>query len=272
VNAVESMGTGGDVGNGKFAAPRHAVVTGAGSGIGAAIAQALADNGFVLTLLGRREEALQAVRATLTSADAHGVTAADITDEAALQRALAQAVEQRGPALVLVNNAGQAASQPFLKTDAAHWRTQLDVNLMGAVHATQALLPGMLAAGWGRVVNVASTAALTGYAYVTAYCAAKHALLGFTRALALEVATKGITVNAVCPGFTDTPLLDGAVDNIVAKTGSSADSARATLARRNPQGRLVQPREVADTVRWLCGDGSAAIHGQAIAVAGGEIL
>lgn len=251
---------------------RHAVVTGAGSGIGAAVAQALAAQGHVLTLLGRRAEALEAVRNTLPASPAHGVALADITDEAALRQALAQAVDARGPALLLVNNAGQAESRPFLKSDAAHWRSQLDVNLMGAVHCTQALLPDMLHAGWGRVVNVASTAALTGYAYVTAYCAAKHALLGFTRALAMEVAAKGVTVNAVCPGYTDTPLLDGAVGNIVAKTGSSAADARATLARHNPQGRLVRPEEVADTVRWLCGEGSAAIHGQAIAVAGGEVL
>lgn len=251
---------------------RHAVITGAGSGIGAAIAQALAAQGHVLTLLGRRAEALEAVRSALPNAAAHGVAVADVTDEAALREALAQACEARGPALLLVNNAGQAASQPFLKTDAAHWRHQLDVNLMGAVHGTQALLPAMLAARWGRIVNVASTAALTGYAYVTAYCAAKHALLGFTRALAMEVAAKGVTVNAVCPGYTDTPLLADAVDNIVAKTGSSAADARATLARHNPQGRLVRPEEVADAVRWLCGEGSAAIHGQAIAVAGGELL
>jgi NAD(P)-dependent dehydrogenase (short-subunit alcohol dehydrogenase family) len=143
---------------------------------------------------------------------------------------------------------------------------------MGTVHLTQACLPGMRERRFGRIVNIASTAALTGYAYVTAYCAAKHAVLGFTRALALEVAREGITVNAVCPGYTDTPLLDGALANIVGKTGASAEEARAKLAAGNPQRRLVTPDEVAHAVRWLCDPASAAVHGQAIVVAGGEIM
>jgi NAD(P)-dependent dehydrogenase (short-subunit alcohol dehydrogenase family) len=147
----------------------------------------------------------------------------------------------------------------------------LAVNLSAAVAATRALLPGMLAAGHGRVVNIASTAALKGYAYVTAYTAAKHALLGFTRALALEVAAKGVTVNAVCPGVTETPLLDDSLARIVAKTGRDADAARVELARHNPQGRLVTPAEVAATVAFLCGDAASAINGAAIPVAGGEI-
>jgi len=251
---------------------RHAVVTGAGSGIGAAVAHALAEAGATLTLMGRRIEALERTRGELPRPDAHLSVCADVCDEPSVQAALHHAAAQRGSVAILVNNAGQAASQPFAKTDAAHWRTMLDVNLMGSVHCSHTVLPGMLTAGWGRIVNVASTAGLTGYAYVSAYCAAKHAVVGFTRALALEVARKGITVNAVCPGYTDTPLLDAAVSNITAQTGRGADDARATLARHNPQGRLVQPREVASSVLWLCLDDSASINGQAIAVAGGEVL
>ena len=148
----------------------------------------------------------------------------------------------------------------------------LDVNLTGAYHCMQAALPGMLDAGWGRVVNVASTAGLTGYRYVAAYCAAKHGLVGLTRALALEVATRGVTVNAVCPGFTDTDIVADAVANIVRKTGRTADQARAELAAGNPQGRLVRPDEVAHAVAWLCMPGAAALNGQAIAVAGGEVM
>jgi len=254
------------------AATRHAVVTGAGSGIGAAIADALAADGHAVTLLGRRLDALERTRAGLASPHRHRCLAVDVVDAAALHAALQQAAETSGPVAILVNNAGQADSQPFLKTDARHWRQMLDVNLMGTVHGCQAALPGMLQAGWGRIVNIASTAALMGYAYVSAYCAAKHAVLGFTRALALEVASKGVTVNAVCPGYTETPLLEAAVANIQAKTSWPEQQARATLTRHNPQGRLVQPVEVAATVRWLCSEASAAIHAQAIAVAGGEVM
>jgi NAD(P)-dependent dehydrogenase (short-subunit alcohol dehydrogenase family) len=251
---------------------RHALVTGAGSGIGAAIAQALADAGATLTLVGRRLDALERTRAALPRGDDHGCCALDITDEPAIAAAFAHAGKERGPIAILVNNAGQAASQPFLKSDTDHWRAMLEVNLLGSVHASRAALPGMVAAGWGRIVNIASTAGLTGYAYVSAYCAAKHAVIGFTRALALETARKGVTVNAVCPGYTATPLLDDAVRNIVAKTGQDEAAARATLAQHNPQGRLVQPEEVAQTVRWLCEPGSGAITAQAIAVAGGEVM
>jgi len=250
---------------------RHALVTGAGSGIGAAVAQALAAAGASVTLAGRRVEALASVRATLAEG-AHGCLVLDVTDEAQVASAWQQAAAERGPVTLLVNNAGQAQSQPFLKADADHWRAMLEVNLMGSVHCSRAALPGMLQAGWGRIVTIASAAGLTGYAYVSAYCAAKHAVVGFTRALALEVAKKGVTVNAVCPGYTDTPLLDDAVRNIVSKTGLDAQAARRTLAEHNPQGRLVQPAEVAQAVLWLCGPGSDAVTGQAIAVAGGEVM
>lgn len=254
-----------------MAAPqRHALVTGGGSGIGAAVALALADAGLNVTVLGRRPEALQAV--TERHPDRMQAITADITDAAQVAAAFAQARERFGPLSILVNNAGQAHSAPFLKTDAALWERMLSVNLTGTVLCTQAALPDMLSAKWGRIVNVASTAALAGYAYVSAYCAAKHAVLGLTRSLALEVARKGVTVNAVCPGYTETEILQTSIANVMAKTGRSAQEARAEFAQGNPQGRIVQPAEVADTVRWLCGEGAASVHGQAIAVCGGEVM
>jgi NAD(P)-dependent dehydrogenase (short-subunit alcohol dehydrogenase family) len=178
----------------------------------------------------------------------------------------------QGEPSILVNNAGVARSAPFHRADDAQWREAIDVNLMGAVHCTRAALPAMVKAGSGRIVNVASTAGLKGYAYVAAYCAAKHALVGLTRSLALETATTGVTVNAVCPGYTETDILAETVDNIVAKTGRTAEAARAELAAANPMRRFVDPAEVADAVAWLCLPSSAAITGQAIAVAGGEVM
>jgi NAD(P)-dependent dehydrogenase (short-subunit alcohol dehydrogenase family) len=192
----------------------------------------------------------------------------DVADAASVEAAFARA----GAVDILVNNAGQAASAPFGRTDAALWRRMLDVNLTGAWHCIQAALPGMLDLGWGRIVNVASTAGLTGYRYVAAYCAAKHGLVGLTRALALEVAAKGVTVNAVCPGYTETDLVLDAVANIVRKTGRPEEQARAELAAANPQGRLVQPDEVAHAVAWLCMPAASALNGQAVAVAGGEVM
>ena len=159
-----------------------------------------------------------------------------------------------------------------MKTDSNLWRRMMTVNLDGTFHCIQAALPGMLDAGWGRIVNIASTAGLTGYAYVSAYCAAKHGVIGLTRALALEVAAKGVTVNAVCPGFTDTDMLKESLANIVAKTGRTPEATRAELAARNPQKRFIQPEEVANAVTWLCLPGSEAITGQTIAVAGGEVM
>lgn len=248
-------------------ASHHAVVTGGGRGIGRAIAANLSRAGATVTVLGRNRSSLDEA---VASGDAHAAVVADVSDRAAVEVAMAQ-VAARQPIDILVANAGAAESAPFATSDAALFQRMFDVNVMGVVHATQAVLPAMKARGCGRIVAVASTAGLKGYAYVSAYVAAKHAVVGLVRSLALEVATSGITVNAVCPGFTDTDLVAASIDTIMRKTGRSREQAVAELAKHNPQGRLVTPDEVADTVLWLCGDGASAITGQAIAVAGGEI-
>ncbi|MGO4474739.1 SDR family NAD(P)-dependent oxidoreductase [Massilia sp. 2TAF26] len=247
-------------------AGKHAVVTGASRGIGLAIARALQAQGARVTLMARDAAALEAAAAGLGGAS--GWQAIDVADAAGV----AAAFERAGRVDILVNNAGQAASAPFMKTDEALWQRMLEVNLSGAYHCIQAALPAMLDAGWGRIVNVASTAGLTGYRYVAAYCAAKHGLVGLTRALALELAAKGVTVNAVCPGYTETDIVQEAVANIVRKTGRSEEQARAELAAGNPQGRLVRPEEVAHAVAMLCLPAAAAMNGQSIAVAGGEVM
>ena len=247
---------------------QHAVVTGGGRGIGAAIAAALAEQGATLTLMGRDRARLEARAQALA---ARAVTV-DIADAESVTAAFSRATAAAGPVHILVNNAGAAASAPFARTDLALWTQMLGVNLTGTYLCCRQVMPGMLESGYGRVVNIASTAGLTGYAYVTAYCAAKHGVIGLTRALALEAARRNVTVNAVCPGYTDTDMLGDAVANIVQKTGKSEDEARAVLVSRNPQLRLVRPEEVANAALWLCLPGAEAITGQAIAVAGGELL
>lgn len=248
---------------------KHAVVTGGGRGIGAAIADQLSAAGATVTIMGRNMTVLEEKAKTLT----HGLpVACDVTDEASVTAAFAAATTAFGPVDILVNNAGAAVSQPFRKTDRAHFQHMLDVNLIGPFLCIQAVLQEMIDKGAGRIINVASTAALKGYGYVTAYSAAKHGVLGLTRSLALEVATKGVTVNAVCPGFTETDIARDAIRNIVEKTGRTKEEAIGELTVHNPQKRLIQPEEVAASVLWLCSESSASITGQAIAVAGGEVM
>lgn len=247
---------------------RHAVVTGGGRGIGAAIATALAAAGCKLTLMGRTLAPLQEKAAALPAAQA---VRCDVTDEPAVAAAFAQASEALGPVAILINNAGAAASAPLARTSLELLRQMLDVNLVSTFLCSRAVLPAMLEARFGRIVNVASVAGLKGAPYITAYAAAKHGVVGLTRALAMETVSKGITVNAVCPTYTDTDLVQSAIANIVAKTGRSAAEAEAALVGSNPQGRLIRPDEVAATVLWLCAPGAEAITGQAIAIAGGEV-
>jgi len=245
---------------------KHAIVTGGGSGIGAAIAKVMIDKGATVTIIGRNADKLSA------KADELGAQyqVADVTDRSQVRDAFSSAVDINGSIDVLVNNAGMAEAGPFSKMDDEHWDRMLSVNLTGVYNCTKAVIAGMLEKGSGRIVNVASTAALSGYAYVSAYCAAKHGVLGLTRALALEYAKKGITVNAVCPGYTDTEIVHQAIAKIVATTGRSEEEALAELVKVNPQGRLIQPEEVADAVIWLCRQES--VTGQAITVAGGEVM
>ncbi|MEM0907737.1 MAG: SDR family oxidoreductase [Pseudomonadota bacterium] len=246
----------------------HVLVTGGGTGIGKAVATEMASD-HAVSLVGRRIEPLQQVAATLRQGAAFP---GDVTDRDVLAGAVDAAKARFGPITALVAAAGIAATAPVAKTDRALLQRLFAVNVEGVLNAIQLVLPAMLDKGSGRIVVVASTAALKGYAYAGAYAASKHAVLGLVRSLALETAKTGVTANAVCPGFADTEMTAESIARIVRKTGRTEDEARATLAATNPMGRLIDPGEVADTVRWLCGSGASAVTGQAIAVAGGEVM
>jgi NAD(P)-dependent dehydrogenase (short-subunit alcohol dehydrogenase family) len=248
-------------------AGKHALVTGGGTGIGAAIATTLARAGALVTICGRRQQPLQ----TIAEGDSNiRAMTADVTDEASVAELYQQAEAAGEPIDIVVANAGMAESAPAHKTSLDLWTRTLNVNLTGAFLTVKPALAGMRERGHGRIVFIASTAGLKGYAYVAPYVAAKHGVVGLARALAVETATTGITVNAVCPGFTDTPMLNESIRHIVETTKRSEEDVRAALAKRNAQARFVQPKEVADVVLWLCSDAAAAVTGQAIAVSGGE--
>lgn len=251
----------------RFLDGKLAVVTGGGRGIGWAVARELADAGARVALLGRDEAVLKARADELPGALA---VRCDVADEASVEAAFARLRAEAGDAAVLVNNAGQSAGVAFGETSRALWDRMLAVNLTGTFLCTRAALPAMLDAGAGRVVNVASTAGLKGYSHVAAYCAAKHGVVGLTRALAAEVAKRGVTVNAVCPGYTDTDMSRAAVDTLV-RAGRSGDDALRAITRAMPIGRLVRPEEVASAVLWLCSPAAAAVTGTALPVAGGEV-
>lgn len=240
-------------------AGRHALVTGGGQGIGAAIARTLTEAGAIVTILGRTRATLERM---VADGHAAGFIVADVTAPP----------PDLGCVEILVNNAGAVETSAFAKLDRAMWDRAIAGNLTSVYTLTQAVLPGMVERGRGRVVNVASTAGLVGYPYVAAYVAAKHGVIGLTRALALELAKTGVTVNAVCPGYTETELMVESMRGLMARTGRTEDEARAAYARANPQGRLVAPEEVAAAVMFLVGPNSDAITGQSIAVAGGEVM
>jgi len=248
-------------------AGKHVMISGGGSGVGAELARQFIAAKARVTILGRREAPLQAV------ADSLGCLAlrCDVTDAAALGDAMTMAIEEQGPVQVAVANAGAAASKPFAQMQAADLTAMLDVNLTGVFNLWHAALPGMKAAKWGRMIAVASTAGLKGYPYVSGYVAAKHGVVGLTRALAMELGQSGITVNAICPGFIDTPLLDRSIDMITAKTGKTREGATKSLIAGNPQGRLIEVDEVAATAVWLCSDAARSVNGHALAISGGEI-
>lgn len=248
---------------------RHVLITGGGTGIGASIAHTLDQQGARLSLLGRSLAPLEAVAGSLRQAQP---ICCDVSAEESVATAFEQASSEFGAIDILINNAGVAPTAAFHKLSAEDWRQVMAVNLDGVFNCSSAAIHGMLAQGWGRIINIASTAALRGYAYVSAYSAAKHGVLGLTRSLALETASKGITVNAVCPGYTDTDIIRQSVTRIVEKTGRSEAEALQSFTRSNPQGRLIQPEEVAAAVAWLCSEQARSVTGQAISVNGGEVM
>jgi NAD(P)-dependent dehydrogenase (short-subunit alcohol dehydrogenase family) len=246
---------------------RHVLVTGGGRGIGRSIARAFTAKGAVVTVTGRDVARLEETRA---AGDAQHASAFDLTDDIAARRALAEIASSR-PIDILIANAGGVETAPFQHTDAALLRRMFELNVVGVSHAMQAALPGMRLRRSGRIIAVASIAGLKGAAYVSAYVAAKHAVVGLVRALAIETAKDGVTVNAVCPGYVETDLVRGSLDRIVAKTSKPRAEALAAMLKDNPQGRLIQPEEVAAACLWLASDAAGSVTGAAIPITGGEI-
>lgn len=257
----------------RYLEGKHAIVTGGNQGIGAAIAAELAARGAKLTIMARSIESLEQHAEAMRSH--HGVEIAalrcDVTDEDSVATAFDTAAGMFGPAHVLVNNAGAAESAVFGETSRDIWNRMLAVNLTGTYACTARVYPAMLKAKSGRIVNIASTAGMRGFKTMTGYCAAKHGVVGLTRALALEAAKHGVTVNAVCPGYTETAIAESGVQNLVRALGKTHDEALAMLVRTIPRGKMATPGEVANAVSWLCSPYAAAVTGISFPVAGGEV-
>lgn len=253
---------------------QHAVVTGGGHGLGATIASALSTAGAAVTIMGRDHARLADTAAAFGAGATNQVIpiVCDVSQPESVAAAFARATERLGPVTILVNNAGQARSAPFADTSLELWQNTIAVNLTGTFLCSQQVIAHMVSARAGRIINIASTAALRGYSTLSAYCASKHGVLGLTRSLAAEFAQFQVTVNAVCPGYTEGGMSDQAIKAIMLMRNVSADEALQRLVRHSPSGRLTTQDEVAGTVTWLCSRDAAAITGQAIAVAGGEVM